>query len=153
MQRREMLKLAAMSAATAVVHPNQAHSHLLPILNQPEDADDLKWDKAPCRFCGTGCHVLVGVQDGKVVAVAGDKLAAVNKGLLCVKGYHVGLALYGEDRLKHPQLRKNGKLERISPGTEAIETIAETDHGCPGEDLPFTALASGLSPKAMRLRS
>jgi hypothetical protein len=26
------------------------------------------WDKAPCRFCGTGCHVRVGVKDGRVVA-------------------------------------------------------------------------------------
>ena len=29
----------------------------------------IRWDKAPCRFCGTGCHVQVGVKDGKVVAV------------------------------------------------------------------------------------
>ena len=57
----------------------------------------ITWDKAPCRFCGTGCHVRVGVKDGKVVAIEGDQLAEVNKGLLCVKGYHVGLALYGKD--------------------------------------------------------
>jgi hypothetical protein len=36
---------------------------------------------------------------GRVVAIAGDQLAPVNRGLLCVKGYHVGLALYGSDRL------------------------------------------------------
>jgi nitrate reductase NapA len=72
-----------------------------------------RWDKAPCRFCGTGCHVQVGVRnDGKVVAIAGDRQADVNKGLLCVKGYHVGLALYGQDRLTHPMLRKNGGRAR-----------------------------------------
>ena len=29
----------------------------------------MTWDKAPCRFCGTGCHVQVGVKSGKVSAV------------------------------------------------------------------------------------
>ncbi len=82
------------------------------------------WSKAPCRFCGTGCHVQVGVKGGKVVAIAGDQRAEVNRGLLCVKGYHVALALYGKDRLTRPLLRKNGKLEPIS-WDEAIDVIAD----------------------------
>ncbi|HEY6556574.1 MAG TPA: molybdopterin-dependent oxidoreductase [Polyangiaceae bacterium] len=86
-------------------------------------AQDVRWDKAPCRFCGTGCHVQVGVKNGKVAAIAGDQLAEVNKGLLCVKGYHVGLALYGRDRLTRPLLRKNGTLSPIS-WEEALDTIA-----------------------------
>lgn len=77
-------------------------------------ASEVVWNKAPCRFCGTGCHVRVGVQNGRVVAIAGDQAAEVNKGLLCVKGYHVGMILYGQDRLTQPLLRKNGKLEPIS---------------------------------------
>jgi nitrate reductase NapA len=31
-------------------------------------AADLKWSKAPCRFCGTGCGVMVAVKDNRVVA-------------------------------------------------------------------------------------
>ena len=58
----------------------------------------------------------VGVRDGKVEAIAGHEDADVNKGLLCMKGYHVGGILYGEDRLTQPQLRVNGKLENISLG-------------------------------------
>jgi nitrate reductase NapA len=81
------------------------------------------WQKAPCRFCGTGCHVQVGVQNGRVVGIAGDQLAEVNKGLLCVKGYHVALALYGTDRLTRPLLRKSGQLVPVSWG-EAIDVIA-----------------------------
>ncbi|MBI2393593.1 MAG: molybdopterin-dependent oxidoreductase [Deltaproteobacteria bacterium] len=90
----------------------------------PTEGDGLTWSKAPCRFCGTGCHVQVGVKGGKVVSIQGDAKAEVNKGLLCVKGYHVGLALYGKDRLTKPLLRKNGKLEPIS-WDEAIEIIAK----------------------------
>ncbi len=31
--------------------------------------EGLKWAKAPCRFCGVGCGVLVGVRQGRVEAV------------------------------------------------------------------------------------
>ena len=31
------------------------------------DALQIKWSKAPCRFCGTGCGVMVGVKDGRVM--------------------------------------------------------------------------------------
>ena len=90
----------------------------------PPPAVGPKWDNAPCRFCGTGCHVQVGVQGGKVVAIRGDEQAEVNRGLLCVKGYHVGLILYGADRLRKPMLRRNGKLEPIG-WDEAIDVIAK----------------------------
>lgn len=96
-------------------------------LSAPQDPmthADLTWDKAPCRYCGTGCGVEVGVKDGKVMAVRGDAASPVNKGLLCVKGYHLPAMLYGRDRLLHPQLRQNGKLVRIS-WDEAIALVAE----------------------------
>ena len=85
---------------------------------------DLTWDKAPCRFCGTGCGVEVGVKNGKVMAVRGDQKSPVNQGLLCVKGYHAGALLYGQDRLLFPQLRQpDGSLKRIS-WEEALQRIA-----------------------------
>jgi nitrate reductase NapA len=43
-------------------------------------AADLKWSKAPCRFCGTGCGVMVAVKDNRVVATQGDPEAEVNRG-------------------------------------------------------------------------
>lgn len=124
-KRRAFMKSAAMSAATSMVLGDATTS--LPVLSAQEvasDGDSVEWNKAPCRFCGTGCHVQVGVQEGKVVAIAGDKAAEVNKGLLCVKGYHVGAALYGKDRLTEPLLRKDGKLVPIS-WDEAINLVAE----------------------------
>src|SRR5262245_1973160 len=105
MERRDFLKVTAMAVATeaarrlalgdareAIAAPsvrNAPQASLEPM--QGRFPADVKWDKAPCRFCGTGCHVQVGVKGGKVVAIAGDVKADVNKGLLCVKGYHVGL--------------------------------------------------------------
>jgi len=59
---------------------------------------DLSWDKAPCRFCGTGCSVMVGVKDGVIMAVKDDSESSVNQGALCIEGY--ALPFEEEERLK-----------------------------------------------------
>ncbi len=119
--RRQFLKSAAMAAAAGAVLGETETSIALPVLGSEDSG--IKWDKAPCRFCGTGCHVQVGVEDGRVVAIAGDQHADVNKGLLCVKGYHVGMILYGEDRLTKPLLRRGDGFVEIS-WDEAIDIAA-----------------------------
>ncbi|MEP1095624.1 MAG: molybdopterin-dependent oxidoreductase [Cyclobacteriaceae bacterium] len=86
-------------------------------------AADIKWKKTPCRFCGVGCGLKVGVSDGKAVAVKGDPDSTVNKGLCCVKGYHSVMALYGKDRLTKPLVRKNGRLVETSM-KEALDLVA-----------------------------
>lgn len=95
--------------------------------SQPDSISpsDLTWGKAPCRYCGTGCGVEVGVKDGAVMAVRGDVASPVNRGLLCVKGYHLPGMLYGKDRLLYPMRRgPDGKLSRIS-WDDALNLIAE----------------------------
>jgi nitrate reductase NapA len=80
---------------------------------------DLVWDKAPCRFCGTGCSVLVGVKDEKIMAVKGDPESSVNRGTLCVKGYSLPFIQYGQDRLTKPLVRmKNGRYDKHGELTE-----------------------------------
>ena len=65
--RREFIRSAALAAATSVIGsrtdaqpPKPPGGVELPVL------PGVTWDKAPCRFCGTGCHVQVGVKDGKI---------------------------------------------------------------------------------------
>lgn len=122
--RREFLKTTAMAAATAAAAGQSkfASAVPLPVVEQGDGA--VQWNKAPCRFCGTGCHVQVGVEQGKVVAIAGDRHAEVNQGLLCVKGYHVGAILYGRDRLTKPMLRSGDDWTEIS-WDDAIDMIAK----------------------------
>jgi nitrate reductase NapA len=128
MDRRDFIRSTAMAAATAVIAQRlgagEATASAPVGLSANVAADGIRWDKAPCRFCGTGCHVRVGVKDGRVIAIQGEQLAEVNKGLLCVKGYHVGGILYGKDRLTTPMLRRNGQLEPIT-WEEAIDVIAQ----------------------------
>ncbi len=127
--RRAFIKLSAMAAATAAAATHLSDATAAPARKGPAaGATGVTWNKAPCRFCGTGCHVEVGVDKsvpgGKVVAVRGAQKAAVNKGLLCVKGYHVGGALYGRDRLTTPMLRVDGVLKPVT-WDKAIDVMAD----------------------------
>jgi nitrate reductase NapA len=73
----------------------------------------VQWDKGVCRFCGTGCGILVGTKEGRVVATKGDPDAPVNRGLNCIKGYFNGKIQYGQDRLTQPLLRMtNGEFDK-----------------------------------------
>lgn len=85
--------------------------------------DSIVWGKTPCRFCGTGCGLLVGVSGGRAVAVKGDPNCSVNKGLCCVKGYHSIQILYGEDRFTTAYVRKKGELVP-TPINEALDLVA-----------------------------
>jgi nitrate reductase (cytochrome) len=110
MNRREFLKTQAVAAAAATAGiPLAASAQSAPGGN----TTDVRWDKAACRFCGTGCSVLVGVQKGRIVATQGDPDAPVNRGLNCIKGYFLSKIQYGEDRLTKPLLRmKDGKFDK-----------------------------------------
>lgn len=134
MDRRTFLKLAG-GVAVALTAGDRAMGEALAKGGDEVRDADLVWSKAPCRYCGTGCGVEVGVHDGRVKAVRGDQASPVNKGLLCVKGYHLPGMLYGKDRLTHPMLRKPGGEMVQLTWDQALDLIAEKytealkDHG------------------------
>ena len=127
--RRAFLKLKAAAVAAA------AGGLPLPLAAQnlvtERAVTELKWDKAACRFCGTGCGVMVATRDGRVVATHGDVKAEVNRGLNCVKGYFLSKIMYGQDRLTRPLLRKrDGKYDKAGEFTpvswdEAFDVMAQ----------------------------
>ena len=126
MRRREFIRRSAAAAAGAAAGVE------LPAHAQPPAAGgDVKWSKAPCRFCGTGCGVTVAVKDNRVIATQGDPEAEVNRGLNCIKGYYLSKIMYGEDRLTTPLLRmkngqyaKDGEFESVS-WDKAFDVMAE----------------------------
>jgi nitrate reductase NapA len=104
--RRDILKIEAAALAAAaggMALPAKAANLFT---ERPDTL--LNWDKAPCRFCGTGCSVMVATKDNRVVATHGDIKSEVNRGLNCVKGYFLSKIMYGSDRLTQPLLRKKG---------------------------------------------
>jgi nitrate reductase (cytochrome) len=111
-ERRDFLKQSAIATAcagtAALPLPGTAQN-----LVTDASLTNLKWSKAPCRFCGVGCGVNVAVKDNRVVATHGDVHSEVNRGINCVKGYFLSKIMYGEDRLTTPLLRmKNGKFDK-----------------------------------------
>ncbi len=107
--RRDFIKTNAVAAAAATAGMTVPGA----VMAQARGGDGVRWDKGVCRYCGTGCGVLVGTKDGKVVATQGDPDAPVNKGLNCVKGYFLAKVMYGQDRLTKPLLRmKDGKFDK-----------------------------------------
>jgi nitrate reductase NapA len=125
--RREFIKIQAVAAAAAsagIALPAAAAS-------AATESTAVRWDKGVCRFCGTGCSVLIGVQNGRVVATQGDPDSEVNRGLNCIKGYFLSKIMYGEDRLTKPLLRmKGGKYDKEGEFTpvswnQAFDVMAE----------------------------
>jgi len=110
--RRAFLRNSTVAGAATAVSLPPAIAAAQNVVTEAAAAD-LKWAKAPCRFCGTGCGVMVGVKEGRVVATQADPQAEVNRGLNCVKGYYLNKILYGADRLTTPLLRmKDGRYDK-----------------------------------------
>lgn len=108
LSRRDFLKSSAAASAAAAVGMS-VPSELSAASTTAEAG--WRWDKAACRFCGTGCGIMMATKNGKIVAVKGDPAAPVNRGLNCIKGYFNAKIMYGADRLKTPLLRVNSKGE------------------------------------------
>lgn len=127
--RREYIKATAIATAAvaAGIRPETTSAQVVTEAHKI----GLKWDKAPCRFCGTGCSVMLATKGGKIVASHGDVKAPVNKGLNCIKGYFLSKIMYGKDRITEPLLRKkNGKYHKNGKFTpvswdEAFDVMAE----------------------------
>ncbi len=117
--RRDFIKTSAVVAAATAAGlgvPEQMKA-------KAKNAEsEWRWDKAVCRFCGTGCGIMIATKNDKIVAVKGDPAAPVNRGINCIKGYFNAKIMYGEDRLKTPLLRvdengnfsKTGKFKPVS---------------------------------------
>ncbi|WP_283171032.1 molybdopterin-dependent oxidoreductase [Curtanaerobium respiraculi] len=98
---------------------------------KPASTDGATTYHGVCRFCGTGCGVIVKAKNGKIVSVQGDPDNVSNKGLNCVKGYYLGSLLYGEDRLTKPLIRDDSSTKGSMDGfreaswDEALDLVAE----------------------------
>jgi nitrate reductase (cytochrome) len=120
-KRREFLKTSMAASAAVAVGMSVPGEVEAALLKDAGSTEGWKWDKSVCRFCGTGCGIMVATKDGRIVSVKGDPQSPVNRGINCVKGYFNAKILYGKDRLTSPLLRmtngkpdKNGKFSPVS---------------------------------------
>jgi formate dehydrogenase alpha subunit len=77
-----------------------------------------------CPYCGTGCGLLMKVEDGRVVGTYPDREHPVSRGTLCIKGWFAHEFIHHPDRLKTPLVRIGDRFEEIS-WDEAIPLAAE----------------------------
>jgi predicted molibdopterin-dependent oxidoreductase YjgC len=85
---------------------------------------DTKTVKTICGYCGTGCGLLVEVENNVITKIRGDKEAPVNKGQTCVKGAFAYKYVHAKERLTSPLIRKGGELVQSS-WEEALTYIAD----------------------------
>ncbi len=93
LSRRSFMKANAVAAAAAAAGlsvPGVARA----VVGQQEA---IKWDKAPCRFCGTGCASGRNAA-GACGGLSGRPGRTVTVGLNCIKGYFLPKIMYGKDR-------------------------------------------------------
>jgi assimilatory nitrate reductase catalytic subunit len=79
-----------------------------------------QWTRTTCGYCSVGCGMLIGVRDGRAVAVRGDVNHAVNRGKLCPKGLSEHHTLDAPGRALYPML--DGR--RVS-WDQALDTMVE----------------------------
>jgi len=119
--RRDFIKSTAVATVCAVAGCRRSE-------RQPEDldmqAEGLAWHKSVCRFCGTGCGVQLGIKEGRLTALRGDPEHPTTKGLVCAKALFLPKILHSKDRLKKPQIRRDGKLVDAT-WEEAMSLVAQ----------------------------
>jgi assimilatory nitrate reductase catalytic subunit len=81
-----------------------------------------RWVATTCGYCSVGCGMEIGVRDNRAVAVRPLDSHPVNRGKLCPKGLSEHHTIDTENRLKHPLLRKHGKLTEVG-WDEALDTL------------------------------
>ncbi|MCH7904484.1 MAG: nitrate reductase [Armatimonadetes bacterium] len=81
------------------------------------------WRKSVCRFCGVGCGVRLGLNNGAITEVRGDE-EAHNKGVICIKGAMLGALPSLTGRALKPKIRRAGKLVEAT-WEEAMSLVAD----------------------------
>ena len=94
-----------------------------------------------CPYCGVGCGMYLGIRQGEIVSIRGDRDNPASRGRLCVKGrYGISEFVHHPERLTTPLIKRNGKLTEAS-WDEALDLIAEKLGGCRGDEIAVISSA------------
>lgn len=77
-----------------------------------------------CTFCGVGCGIYLETTGNRITGVYPSMSHPSNAGKICVRGWNVHEVASSPDRLKHPLIRRKGKLEEAT-WEDAYGYIAE----------------------------
>jgi len=78
-----------------------------------------------CPYCGVGCGMYLGIREGHIVSIRGDRDNPASQGRLCVKGrYGISEFVHHPERLTTPLIKRNEEFTEAS-WDEALDLVAE----------------------------
>jgi len=83
-----------------------------------------EWYKSTCPYCGLGCGLMVGVEQGKIMKIRGMKGHPSNDGDLCLLPLNLPPIFTDKDRLKQPMIHRNNQFLPVS-WDKAIKYVAD----------------------------
>ena len=84
----------------------------------------IEWHKSTCPYCGLGCGLMVGVEQGRVMKIRGMKGHPSNDGDVCILPLNYPPIFTDKDRLKQPMIRRNSQFFPVS-WDKAIKYVAD----------------------------
>ena len=84
----------------------------------------IEWHKSTCPYCGLGCGLMVGVEQGRVMKIRGMKGHPSNDGDICLLPLNYPPIFTDKDRLKQPMIRHNTQFFPVS-WDKAIKYVAD----------------------------
>nr|MBA3655278.1 nitrate reductase [Actinomycetota bacterium] len=95
------------------------------------------WFKTTCGYCSVGCGMVIGVREGRAVAVKADADHPVNLGRLCPKGLSEHHAIHVDGRLTSPRIRVGKGRPQWDVGwNRAMQVMADGFRGVLAEHGP-----------------
>ncbi|MCB5191096.1 sulfite reductase subunit alpha [Methylobacillus arboreus] len=82
--------------------------------------------KSVCPYCGVGCGIVMQVDAGRIIKVAGDKQHPSNFGRLCTKGSSCIQAITNGGRLEHAYARSQRGMEPVRTDIQKAIEMAGT---------------------------
>jgi len=78
-----------------------------------------------CPYCGVGCGIYLGIRDGHIASIRGDKDNPASLGRLCVKGrYGISEFVHHPERLTTPLIKHNGEFAEAT-WDQALDLVAD----------------------------
>ncbi len=74
----------------------------------------MQWHKSTCPYCGMGCGLMVGVEQGEILKVRGMKDHPVNNGKTCALASQLPPVFKAPGRLTQPLIRRHGEFEPVT---------------------------------------
>lgn len=79
--------------------------------------------RTTCPYCGVGCGMYIGVEEGRIAWVDDDPENLSSQGMLCVKGRFGTRYVQHPDRITTPLIKRNGQFEPAS-WDDALDLVA-----------------------------